>query len=210
MLIPVLSDSVRHDLAGGMSVEINSGKPGHSEEILGLVSRKEKLLDVGTAGNVFLEGLVQTLFLEGVIELDAAGIPIEMVHCEAEFPVIEISQGLGTHVAAEKGLVVGGIDLLQAHLIYRKVGHHLLTVESSMMIEQVRVHVGQGGKREIDSPLSVGMEVNSILGEVEIDGSRCRSVLYVREADERHSVIIDVGHSGLKETHLVGEFLELG
>ena len=78
-----------------------------------------------------------------------------------------------------------------------------------MVIKEVGVHVGQCGEREIDSAFAVSMDVNPIFSHVQGRSDFRGSVSHALITDKRHSIIIDIGHPGLKESHLVGECLEI-
>ena len=132
-----------------------------------------------------------------------------MVHSEAEFLIIEGGKRLGADIAPDKRLIISGIYLSEADLVDRCVDDHFLTVEAGMVIVKVGVHVGQGGEREIDGTLAVGMNVYPVLAHVQSGGHGGRGVGHTLITDERHTIIVDVRHTGLEKPHLVGESLEI-
>ena len=77
-----------------------------------------------------------------------------------------------------------------------------------MMIKEVAVHVGECREREVYRSLAVSMDIYTIFPHVQSNGNDRRSVSHTLVTDERHSVVIDIRHTRLKETHHVGEVLE--
>ena len=192
-----------------VTVEIDARQAHHANQVIGEFLREQEFLDGRTAFDILFEDLVQPLGLERVIVLDPAGVAIEMVHREAQFLVVEVRQVGRTGGPGHEGLVVVGVDLREFHLVDRQVGHHLLAVEAGVVVIEVGVHVREGGEGEIDRTLSVGMKVDAVGAQIERRGRLEREVGDALVADERHAVIIDIGHAGLQEAHLVRKGLEL-
>ena len=192
-----------------VTVEIDARQAHHANQVIGEFLREQELLDGRTAGDILLQDLVQAFGLEGVIVLDAARIAVEVVHREAQFLVVEVRQVGRAGGPGHKGLVVVGVDFRELHFVDRQVGHHLLAVEAGVVVVQVRVHIREGGEGEVDGALAVGVEVDAIGAHIERRGRLEREVGNALVADERHAVIIDIGHAGLQEAHLVRERLEL-
>ena len=196
------------DVHGGVAVEVDARQADHPQHVVGEFFREQELLDGGTALDILFKGLVQSLGLERVIVLDSAGIAVEMVHREAQLLVVEVRQVGRADGPGHEGLVVVGVDLLEAHFIERQVGHDLLAVEAGVVVVEVGVHVRERGEGEVDRALAVGVEVDSVGAHIKRRGRLEREVGDFLVADERHAVIIDIGHAGLQEAHLVRERLE--
>ena len=205
----ILADGIADDLHGGVAVEIDTRQGSHAEQVFGLFLGKEKLLDGGAALDIFLEHLVQALGLQLVIVLDPARVAVEMIQAEAQLLVVEIHQVGRTGGLGQDGLIVIGVDLGEADLIDGQIGHDLLAVEAGVMIIEVRVHVREGGEGEIHRTLAVGTDVDAVGAVIQRRGRCGRDIGDALVADERHAVIIDIGHAGLQEAHLVREGLEL-
>ena len=196
------------DVHGGVAVEVDARQADHPQHVVGEFFREQELLDGGTALDILFKGLVQSLGLERVIVLDPAGIAVEVVHREAQLLVVEIRQVGRTGGPGHEGLVVVGVDFRELDFVDRQVGHHFLAVEAGVVVIEVRVHVRERGEGEVDRTLAVGVEVDAVGTHIERRGRLEREVGDALVADERHAVIIDIGHAGLQEAHLVRKCLE--
>ena len=134
---------------------------------------------------------------------------VEMVHSEAKLPVGELGHGFRTGLPGKEDIVVLGIYPCKAYLIDGSICDYLLTIESSMVIEEVRIHVSQSGEGEIDRPLSVSVDIYTVFREIQGDRGCSRGIPDALVADEGHSVIIDVGHTWLEEAHHIRERIEI-
>ena len=109
----------------------------HTDKIFGQVGGFQEFLDHRACSQIFFQGLVHTLGPQGLIQGDTAGESVKMIHRETKFPVGEIGHGFGTGCLREERLVVIRVYPGEADLVDGRVGHNLLSVESSMVIEKV-------------------------------------------------------------------------